>query len=449
MPPQTKPGGPAAAETRSPAALLDRLGWLSWAVVFLVAVAPFFLDPHPTKLAPRQAPLLSWLTRGSVLLALAVAVGVRARADRRTERRPVLLNALFVALAAALTAYHWYQVDRGWFEVREQAKLVRYYHLNWQRALYAAVLNHLPESHGEVWLPHIYRPLPYGFTRALELWTGDWAFACLAYRCFFTYWFLWGFYRFVRLTHRPRTALFGLAVYAILYPLSVQYYMGQLTDPMSHALFALALVYLVEDRWLSLAVALALGVLAKETAVVLVPAYAACWWDRGSRTYLRTAGLAAVAVVAFLAVRLPFGWSGDSRSINGSQLMVWQNLGLAGTPVATAAPAYQNYLHPLLFIGLFLPLIWKHWGETDRRLKALFLTLTPLVFLSSLAFSWLYESRNYVPLLPVLVALAQAPSRECGGQAPEASPTTRPPERARADASNSPLPSFPGTARRG
>ncbi|HZV08034.1 MAG TPA: glycosyltransferase family 39 protein [Gemmataceae bacterium] len=386
-----------------------QLTWFGLAIVGVLSVAPFFLDPHPTKLAPPQHFPLGWITKGSVLLCMLLTIGLRAWADRDEERRPILLNGGFLLLAVALTAYHWFEVDRGWFDVKEGRKTVRYYHVNWQRALYAAVLNHRPESHGENWVPHIYRPAPYGFVRSLELYTGDWRFACLVYRGFFTYWFVWCTYRFIRRFHRPKEALAGLGVYAILYPFSVLYYMGQLTDPMSHALFALALLCLIEDRWRLLGVSLALGILAKETAIVLVPAYAACWRGRGPRTYLRTGVLGLIGVAAFLAVRLPFGWTGASDSINGSKIMVAQNLGFGDASFGTSAPLYQNYLQPILFIGLFLPIIWKHWRDLDSRLKALFLTLVPLVFLSSLAFSWLYESRNYVPLLPVLLAMTQRP----------------------------------------
>jgi hypothetical protein len=409
---QTGMHPPSAADAQT--ILLRSLEWSAFAAVAALSILPFFLDPHPTKLAPFQRLPIAWLTKASIVVAMLAVVGVRGWADRRVEQRPVLLNALFLLLAIVLTAYHWHMVDRGWFEVREDGDVVRYYYANWQRALYAAVLNHRAESHGENWIPHVYRPLPYGFTRALELWTGDWLFACLAYRCFFTYWFIWGFYRFVRLFHRPPMGLLGLGIYAALYPFSLLSYMGQLTDPMSHAFFALGLLYLVEDRWLPLAASLALGVAAKETAVLLVPAYAACWWWRGQQTYVRTTVLGLVAAATFLVVRLPFGWSGDTQSINGSRLMVAPNLGF-GAPVGTAAPLYQNYLQPLLFIGLFLPFVWKHRREVDFRLRALFVTLVPLVFLSSLAFSWLHESRNYVPLLPILVSMARRPVTDKAG----------------------------------
>src|SRR5205085_874917 len=125
--------------------------------------------------------------------------------------------------------------------------------------------------------PHQFRPLPYGFTRTLERVTGDWAFSCVAYRAFFTWWFLWGAYRFARLWFRPGPAFVAVVPVVLLYPLSIWYYLGQLTDPLSHALFVLALTLTVRDRWAPLAVALALGVLAKETVVLMVPVYWACY----------------------------------------------------------------------------------------------------------------------------------------------------------------------------
>jgi hypothetical protein len=388
-----------------------RLAWLGLAAVLVLSLAPFVLDSHLTKFAPQRSGAAAWLAKIGLLLAMALAIALSAWAGRRSERHAFLLTAVFVLLSAGMTAYHWYVVDQGWFEVQEGTQVVRYYHINWQRALYAAVLNHKPATHGEVWIPHIYRPLPYGFTRALERWLGDWTLACLSYRFFFTYWFIWACYHFARAFLPTKPALLTLAVLAVLYPLSVQYYMGQLTDPMSHAFFVLGLIAIIKDRWISLAALLTLGILAKETAVVLVPAYLVCAWCTGVPAFLRTALLGAIAVATFLAVRLPFGWAGDTYSLNGSQLMIEQNLGFGSPDLASSAPLYQNLFHPLLFIGIFLPLILKYWRTTDVRLKALFLTVTPLIFLSSLCFSWLYESRNYLPLLPLLTTMAQGPGR--------------------------------------
>jgi len=69
-------------------------------------------------------------------------------------------------------------------------------------------------------------------------------------------------------------------------------------------------------------------------------------WNTGKVPYL-----------AFLAPRT-LAWRPGYEAINGTGgSMVGTNLGI-GTPIASpAAPLYQNYLHPLLFVGAFLPAV--------------------------------------------------------------------------------------------
>src|SRR5262249_2205292 len=146
----------------------------------------------------------------------------------------------------------------------------------------------------------------------------DWFFSCVAYRWFFNFWFVWALYRFVRLFQSAGSSLIALGVFLLLYPLSIWHYWGQLTDSMSHALFALALIYIIEDAWLGLVASVFLGVLAKETAGVLVLAYCACYWRnwRLPVWWLKVGLLALVSVAAFLAARLPSGWRPGSGLIH-------------------------------------------------------------------------------------------------------------------------------------
>jgi hypothetical protein len=300
-----------------------------------------------------------------------------------------------------MTGWHWY-----WRDSHE-------FFAGWQQRMYLNILNHRQDA------PHQFRPLPYGFARSLEHVTGDWTFACAAYRWCFTYWFVWGCYRFARIWLSYGLALVTLLPVALLYPLSVWYYWGQLTDPLSHALFVLALIWAARDRTALLAASLALGVLAKETVVLVVPAYWACYWRGGWRPLLKAAALGAVCVAAFLAARLPYGWYPGYEKINGTErLMVLDNLGIGEPQYSSAAPLWQHYLQPALFVLPFVPFIARGWRRLDFRLKAMCLVLTPLVLLSNLCFGWLYESRNYMPLLPPLATAAllaitplQRPSR--------------------------------------
>jgi hypothetical protein len=223
---------------------------------------------------------------------------------------------------------------------------------------------------------------------------------------------VWSYYQFARHFRSPGKSLLALAAYPILYPFSVLYYEGQLTDPMSHALFALALCYVVEDRWFLLALAVALGVLAKETALIIVLAYFVCHIRRPVRAMIRSSGPALAGAAAYLAARIPFGWRLGAGSINGTPLNLRQNLWRVPLSPFCESIKHQFYIQPIIFIGIFLPFIVWRWRQAEWPLKALFLTLVPLIFASQLLYGWLYESRNYVPLLPVLTTLALSPARK-------------------------------------
>jgi hypothetical protein len=372
----------------TPAACADLIGMLVLAVLSLgpLLAGTRSAGPDPT----------SWhslLGKGTVFLAMGLPIALTVRGVGPGEPWAGRVWVFVLVLAALATAWHAYHIDR----IPDNER--------WQREAYLAILQGLADA------PHQYRALPYGLVRGLELLTGDWSFACLVYRWYFTAWFLWVWYRFARLFHTPSGAILTLAAFPLLYPPSVAFYRGQLTDPQSHFLFAAALIYGVRDRPVRLGLALALGILAKETVVLMVPAYAACQMKQGWRCLLRAMGLGAVCVAAFLAVRLPLGWRPGYEALNGTNgLMVTSNLGIGPPLYESEVPMLMNYLHPLLFIGSFLPFVALRWKWTDDRLKGLFLVLTPLLLASSLCFSWLCESRNYMPLLPLLTTMALAPS---------------------------------------
>jgi hypothetical protein len=373
----------------------DFLPWLALLFIAVLALPPLVVEPLPIDFVKRDSPALDWSGKWLVVVAMLASLFLWTRRIRNDEPQAAVLVGLFALLAAAMTAVHWYLVDVG--------------HEGWQRTMYLNILNHKGDDFGSLRIPHAFRPLPYGFTRTLEWLTGDWIFACLVYRWFFTFWFVAGCYRFARLWVPPFWALATLQPVAALYPLSVWYYWGQLTDPLSHALFVLALIYAVEDRVYLLAVTLGLGVLAKETVLLVVPAYYAAHWRKGLPAILKAAMLGTVCVAAFLAARLPHGWYPGYQKINGTeQLMIRENLGLEKQHGISEEMRFANYWHPAVFVVPFVPFILWGWRRLDSRLQALCLVLPPLVLLSNLCFGWMYESRNYMPLLPVLGTAALA-----------------------------------------
>jgi hypothetical protein len=392
----------------------------------IVSLAPLLLESAPVRFVPPHPGLLAWASKAFAVAVMAALVAIRALLDRRRERWAGALVLTMALLAVALTACHWYFVELGNmapYRLPDGRIVLQSRAIDWQQRQYLAILSgDFVDSRGEGAIPHVFRPLPYGFVRALERLTGDWTFSCLAYRAFFTFWFLWASFQFVRLFHDPGRALWILVIIALLYPLSVYYYLGQLIDPLSHTLFALAFIWVVEDRWLVLALTLALGVLAKETIAIVVPAYGAAYSRQGLSTWRRTAVLAGACALAYLAVRLPLGWTPGHEAINGLEgFMMWANLGIARRTAESAVPVYQNYIHVALFVAVFLPFVVWNWRRLDPRLRALVAVVTPLLLASSLLFGWLYESRNYVPLLPLLTAAAIPPNQLLPGRGQAAS----------------------------
>jgi hypothetical protein len=373
---------------------------LGMTLLALAALPPLFLQEGPADFfSPFSTQSLTWALRALVVLALVGTLAYRAFLDRADDPAAGRNMLLFAALAAGMTLVHWAEVDRD--PVRAE----------WQARYYLGILDHSADA------PHRYRPLPYGFTRLVEWLTRDWGLACVLYRWFFMTWFVWAAHRLARLVLPPGPALLTLLPLGLLYPLSVLRYFGQLTDPLSHFLLVLGLIYALEDRPWALAGALALGMLAKETAVLLVPTYFAVvlvpreregMVARLPRALLVSCALGLVATAAFLAARLPLGWRPGFGALNGTTgLMVGTNLGLTDEPVAvTGVPLIEHYLHPILFVGLFLPPIVLGWRRIPPRVRAACAVLVPLLLVCNLCFGWLYESRNYLPAVPLLATAA-------------------------------------------
>jgi hypothetical protein len=382
----------------------------------ILSVAPLLLERVPVHiLGAYTDPIARWVSHGGAVFLLGLSLALRARADALNDPGAEWRMATFALLAMLMTFWHLHAVDlaKAPLPPEQRAAGLEFSIAQWQVDVYESVLSHRktsPRWPGWSHVPHVFRPLPYGFTRTLELLTRDWQFSCFIYRWFFMTWFLWASYELARLFHGPARSFVVALVTAALYPFSIWYYWGQLTDPMSHALFVLSLIYVIQDRWLSLAASIALGVLAKETVLIVVPAYLVCYWRKGLACWLRTVGLGIAALTAYLAARFPLGWQLGYASINATgQLMIAPNLWDSG-PTPSPAPIYQNYLFPAIYIGAFIPFIVVRWRSLDYRLKALGITVTPLLLATSLCFGWLHEARNYLPLVPLLMTMS-LPSR--------------------------------------
>jgi hypothetical protein len=83
--------------------------------------------------------------------------------------------------------------------------------------------------------------------------------------------------------------------------------------------------------------------------------------------------------------------------------MVYSNLGLARGQAGSMVSVFQRYLHPMLFIFMWLPLmVWRR-NLLPRSLFWTALYLAAAFYLTNLCFGWNYESRNFVPVLIFLL----------------------------------------------
>ncbi len=390
-------------------------GTIGLGLTAILSICPLVLLKRPVEPISPDNRLIGFESRPFILAAMWLVIVCRACLDRRLGLlHALLINVCLGGAAIATADWHWYAVDSA-FKVEPNGSLTP--NEGGQRQLYQHVLDREAKEGNYSFVPHVYRPLPYGFARFLEVLTGDWHFACWSYRWFFTYWFLWASWTFCRRYLRPSTACAVVGWMVLLYPFSLWYYAGQLTDPMSHALFVLGLIYIVTDQWWPLLFSLALGAAAKETAAVLILGYWACKWRGGLLSFAKGLGLLLGFIGAYLAVRLPAGWlqsltneASLFQSINAtSGLMIWRNLQVRTDWVAYRLRGIESYLLPVLFVGPFVPGIMRNWMRIDRCLRTLAVSVTPLVVASSLCFSWLREARNYMPLVPLLASAAISP----------------------------------------
>ena len=246
--------------------------------------------------------------------------------------------------------------------------------------------------------PHSYRFLPNSLVRWLELAGLNYESARDVYRLLCGLLLFYAIYRYARLFTGYAGALLAMLLTALLYPISFEYYAGQLTDPLSHLSFVLAFIFLETGDFALLLTTLVIGSLAKET-VLAAAGYYVLFCRREPRFVSKAAGLVAACAAACFGVRaFVLAGAGQYRYEQVSGVApghLWANL--AG---GRWFPLF------LLTAGALMPFLVLDWKETPLRLKQLVFFLLPVLFLSSALFGWLYEARNFMPLVIVLAVIA-------------------------------------------
>jgi hypothetical protein len=139
-----------------------------------------------------------------------------------------------------------------------------------------------------------------------------------------------------------------------------------------------------------------IGSLAKETVLSLT-GYYVLFRCRNRNYRLKAASLCVATVLAYFCVRLP---------VQHGHMTYEQISGV------TLDHVLVNWADPIgrtlfaITAGAFLPFLILGWKNTPRSLRSMTLFLLPVLFTSSLFFSWLREARNYMPLVFVLAVVA-------------------------------------------
>jgi len=366
--------------------LIIRATVLSLALA-IVSALPVIVPHHwmtagtrPAAVALLMRAVAFCLPLVALLLCLKIDLGLAMRGK-------IALLIAFGALSWALTDLHYTTVELGHYFPSDSYGDNR----DWQLMMHRAVLRLDPG-----WLPHSYRFLPDGVAEILTWLTGSFEPARAIYRLTFTFLLLLSIYYWSRLYTGHGAAIAVVMVYAIVYPASIRYYAGQLTDPMSHLAFVVAYIFLELEVFPFVAVAILLGLLAKESVALLVVYF--LFFEREQKHHwLKSLGLIAGSAAVLLGVRayVQHGNFGYGQ--------------ISGVPIEHVLENLRDLdFWPRQFvftIGCFLPFVVLDWRNVPRRLKRMLLVVAPGLIGSSLFFSWLREARNYVPATIILALI--------------------------------------------
>ncbi|MBV8073543.1 MAG: hypothetical protein JO270_26850, partial [Acidobacteriaceae bacterium] len=367
-----------AATTKKP--WVTALAW----VLAAVAILPAIFQWHPPPAATGLGRTVRTMIGNLAALALCYWM-YRVEAKRLSWRKAFVVVFLVFLFTAITNNLHSFNVDHAsnYFPGR----------LNtfWQ-----IDLHNLTMQLSAAALPHSYRFLPNCLVRWLELAGFGYEGARNLYRLVAGLLIYYCIYRYARLFTNEIGGILAMALVAIIYPVSFEYYAGQLTDPLSHLSFVLAFIFLETEQFGYLFATIIIGSLAKETVLALT-GYYLVFYFKEKNYRVNAIALSACTLISYLGVRL-FVLKG----------------GIAYSEVSGMNPTlehqnWHDYRWPhvvLATLGAFIPFLIVGWNETPLSLKRLSLFLIPVLFTSSVFFSWLVETRNFMPAVFVLAVIA-------------------------------------------
>jgi hypothetical protein len=365
--------------------------------------------------SPSRSAATNWrLAMGVVLITLCILLPVFLRLSAPEEASSPAVMQLMLYGPALLAVLGCYCFDRK-LEGKERRDalllclvctlLTNYLHLwlvdnassSWganltvQRQMHESAVLLKPEA-----LPHSYRFLPDALIRLFEQITGNYEVARDSYRNLFGVLLFYTLYRFARRYLLQGGALFCLALWSAVLPVSYRYYAGQPADPMSHLSFLLAFIFIDTGLFIWLLLTLLIGALAKETVLAMAGYYVLVRW-REPRYVIKAGALMVSGAIIYFGVR---------AIVLASAPGYEQISGVSMDHIRTNWENFARWHGPLLYIvGIFVPFVVFGWRTAPFFLRSLALYLFPVLFISGLVFSWLREGRNFMPLCAPLIIM--------------------------------------------
>jgi hypothetical protein len=254
---------------------------------------------------------------------------------------------------------------------------------------------HLLLIHGRGPYPDQYRVLTPFLAEGLMLLGLSFVAAYQLLRFVFVAASLCVFHQYLLAWVRPALALAGLFALAAVLPFTYLFYTMQPGDPLNMLVFFLAFLALSRERDAWIVPLVIVGVLNRETAVLLPLLHALVRYRRDPRSRW----IALCVTEAVLAAGIYAGL----RAVIGSR-----------APYAPISPLHywkanaSDALALVQVLGFFNLALWLSWR--DWRHKPAFLRRTawmvPVFFVVYGSFGYLREIRYFLPVLPVVVPLA-------------------------------------------
>jgi hypothetical protein len=284
-----------------------------------------------------------------------------------------------IALVATLLGIgngmlHWQAVDRSWhdYQLEEHVRVIA----------------------GTFDSPDQYRILTYALAEDLVRLGLPIHSAHEVWRVIFTSAALFVFYRFARGWFAPMPAVLCMFMLAAAIPLTYVYYMMQVSDPLNMLVFFLAFwaMRAERDRWLIPLVGV--GMLNRESPLLIPLFFAAVRWGRPWRQWLPmlvATGLLAVAVYAGL--RLAYGPKPPCCSTD---------------PLEHLMINFTDWRAYVDTFGVLNLALWGGWLGWRRRPAFLRRTalMVPLFMVPYLMYGTVREARYYLPVLAVLIPMS-------------------------------------------